>query len=73
MVGLNQELTDHEEIFSPDASNSRAIGRIGTRINNVGLALMRLDYVGKEGLLLKGGTLVKGFAPDWWPRPITKS
>ena len=46
---------------------------MGSIINNIGLALLRLEYVGKDGLLLKGGIRVKGFAPDWWPRPITKS
>lgn len=67
------EILDHEEIFSPDSSSSRAIGKMGSRINNIGLALMKLDYVGRDGLFLKGGIRVKGFAPEWWPRPTTKS
>jgi hypothetical protein len=68
-----EKIDDHQEIFSPDAANSRAVGRLGSRVNNIGLALMRLDYVGKDGLFLKQGICVKGFAPEWWPRPTTKS
>ena len=68
-----QDIPESDEIFSPDSNSSRSVGRLGSRINNIGLALMRLDYVGKDGLSLKGGIGVKGFAPEWWPRPITKS
>jgi hypothetical protein len=70
---IKQEIDVHEDIFSPDATNSRAVGRLGSRVNNIGLALMRLDYVGKDGLFFKNGMCVKGFAPEWWPRPTIKS
>ena len=61
------------DLFFPDVSSTRAIGKMGSSIYNVGLALMRLEHVGKWGPETTSGLGIRGFVPDWWPRPTTPS
>ena len=58
-------LPAYAEIMHPPAT--RAVGRMGSSLYNVGLALLRLDKVGCDELEVVEGKAVKGFVPDWWP------
>lgn len=54
-------------INNPEKTPTRSIGRMGSSVHNIGLALMRLEHVGMDGLETSSGLGIKGFVPDWWP------
>ncbi|CAG8503389.1 3721_t:CDS:2 [Racocetra fulgida] len=54
------------------SKKSRPIGAIGSSCNNIALALLNLDKVQDENLIVASGRgevyRVKPFVPDWWPK-----
>ncbi|KAI8074143.1 hypothetical protein BC940DRAFT_339019 [Gongronella butleri] len=71
---MDLSLAPQSDIKPADGSSKRAVGKTGSSVHNVGLALMRLEQVQKcvqgEPLPLKvNGTdmLVRPFLPSWWP------
>ncbi|CAG8805060.1 32541_t:CDS:2, partial [Racocetra persica] len=54
------------------SKKSRPIGAIGSSCHNVALALLNLDKVQDENLIVASGRgevyRVKPFVPDWWPK-----
>ena len=54
-------------LHNPEKTPTRTIGRMGSSVHNVGLALLRLEHVGLDGLEVSSGLGIKGFVPDWWP------
>jgi hypothetical protein len=60
------------DIKPVDGAKKRAIGKFGSGIHNIGLALMRLDEAQQEGAQFMvdeaGSDLrIKAFIPSWWP------
>ncbi|KAI8801994.1 hypothetical protein BJ742DRAFT_858726 [Cladochytrium replicatum] len=52
---------------------SNEAGKFCSGINNVGLALMRLDQLDSGSLVCEGGLRAKPFVPSWWPHPVPAS
>ncbi|KAI9348949.1 hypothetical protein DFJ73DRAFT_960107 [Zopfochytrium polystomum] len=69
------------------AGRKGEVGRLGSVMHNVGLALMRLDQcfgqksegdavdaaAGLHSLVVGEGKSVRAFIPEWWPRPVPLS
>jgi hypothetical protein len=60
------------DIKPVDGSKKRAVGKFGSGIHNIGLALMRLEAAQDDGAQFAideaGSDLrIKAFIPSWWP------
>ncbi|KAL0084950.1 hypothetical protein J3Q64DRAFT_1699249 [Phycomyces blakesleeanus] len=69
-VGLEPQV----DIKLADGSSKRSVGKLGSGIHNIGMALMRLEHVKKfENTQSKAfnvagtDTFVRPFLPTWWP------
>jgi folate-binding protein YgfZ len=45
----------------------KVVGRFGSGVHNIGLALLRLEVVSKgEKLYAENGVVIRAIKPDWW-------
>ena len=62
----------HKEIVSiNDKKKGRSAGNIGSSCYNIALALLRLDRIDDENLIIENQSgksfRMKPFIPSWWP------
>lgn len=70
----NAILKPQTDIKLVDGSSKRGVGKLGSGIHNIGLALMRLEHVQKfiDGEAVEFGVpaqenlRIRPFLPDWW-------
>lgn len=64
-------LESQMDVKRADGSSKRSVGKLGSGIHNIGLALMRLEHIKPEVQFTVPSAnemQLQPFIPEWWPK-----